>query len=128
YAAFTRPLWPPPMTTTSYFCFEFICFLDFFGRGERRDDPVFRSEAGLQIRAEESMENRRVHDTGTAVFRFGLKNGILTTLAGTRCRTASTGISISSDVPGFACSLFTVASAISFFKAGDQVVEVALPD
>src|SRR5215813_10477364 len=65
--------------------------------------------------------------TGVAVFRFGLKKGVFTTVAGTRCRAASTVISISKLAPDFAKSRFTVASAMSFFNVGDHVVEVALP-
>ena len=47
--------------------------------------------------------------------------------AGTRCRTASTVISNSSDVPSEKCGADTVASAISFFSTGDHVVVVARP-
>ena len=36
-------------------------------------------------------------------------------------------ISICSDVPGFAYSVSTLASAISFFNTGDQLVVVAYP-
>src|SRR5215831_13674937 len=32
YAALTRPLWPPPITMTSYFCFEFTFYLYRNGR------------------------------------------------------------------------------------------------
>ena len=64
---------------------------------------------------------------GAIVFRFGLKNGVCTTVAGTRRRSASTVISISNDVPGLARRRFTVASAINFFSVGDHVVDVAFP-
>src|SRR5882724_494857 len=64
---------------------------------------------------------------GVEVFRGGLKNGSVTTRAPTVCLTASTVISNSSLVPGAALPLSTVARAISCFRMGDQVVEVALP-
>ena len=57
----------------------------------------------------------------------GLKNGIFTTLAGTRWRTDSTVTSISSVVPTALEPFATVASAIIFFSVGDHVVDVALP-
>ena len=40
---------------------------------------------------------------------------------------ASIVISICSGVPGFAYSVSTLASAIIFFRIGDQLVVVALP-
>ena len=55
-----------------------------------------------------------------AVVLGGLKNGVLTTVAGTRCRTASTVTSISTAVPAAKCGRSRVASAISFFTVGDQ--------
>ena len=62
-----------------------------------------------------------------AVLRGGLKNGVLTTVAGTRWRTASIVTSNSSVVPGAVCGAAIVASAISFFSTGDHVVVVARP-
>src|SRR5438874_7667217 len=59
--------------------------------------------------------------------RGGLKNGVLTTTAGTRWRTASTVISKSSGVPSAQYGASIVASAISFFRTGDHVVVVARP-
>ena len=41
----------------------------------------------------------RIPDTGYPVFRFGLKNGVATTRAGARRRTASTVTSISTRDP-----------------------------
>src|SRR5689334_25271430 len=67
------------------------------------------------------------HATGVAVLRGGLKNGVLTTVAPTRWRTASTVYSISSRVPTALWPAERVASAISFLSVGDQVVDVALP-
>src|SRR3954464_6104959 len=64
---------------------------------------------------------------GVAVFRGGLKKGVFTTVAGARCRTASTVISICSGVPSAVWEPSTVASAIIRFSTGDHVVEVALP-
>src|SRR5205823_2684999 len=61
------------------------------------------------------------------VFRGGLKNGVFTTTAGTRWRTASTVTSNSSAVPSAAYGLATVARAINFFNIGDHVVVVARP-
>jgi len=57
----------------------------------------------------------------------GLKKGSGTTFAETVCRTASTVISVCSEVPGPECSRPTEAGAIIFFKVGDHVVEVAFP-
>ena len=65
--------------------------------------------------------------TGTAVFLAGLKNGIFTTRAVTRCRMASIVISICNLLSIFECSVSTLAKAISFFNNGDHVVEVAFP-
>src|SRR5262245_21352449 len=65
--------------------------------------------------------------TGVAVFLFGLKNGVFTTVAPTSCRTASTVISKRKRVPTLAYSRLTVARAIIFFNVGDQVVVVAFP-
>ena len=59
--------------------------------------------------------------------RFGSKNGVLTTVALTLWRTASTVISISSWLPGSKWGRSIVASAIIFFSVGDQVVDVARP-
>jgi len=80
-------------------------------------DNVFQQTTSLKIN----------HAAGVAVFLPGLKNGSTTTVAETLCRTASTVISIWSRVPGFAWPEETLASAIIFFRIGDQVVEVALP-
>lgn len=66
-------------------------------------------------------------DGGVAVFLEGLKNGVLTTVAVTRCRTASTVTSRCRRVPSAKCGRSIVASAIIFFRAGDQVVVVARP-
>src|SRR6185295_14804770 len=68
-----------------------------------------------------------VHTTGVAVLRFGLKNGVFTTVARTWCLTASTVISNCRREPGRVYSRFTVASAIIRFNVGDHVVVVALP-
>ena len=65
--------------------------------------------------------------TGTAVFREGLKKGILTILAVTLWRMASMVISICSLVPSLECEVSMLASAIIFFKTGDHVVDVAFP-
>jgi hypothetical protein len=65
--------------------------------------------------------------TGTAVFRAGLKNGMGTIFAETVWRTASTVISTFNVLPAAEESRSTDASAIIFFRVGDQVVEVALP-
>src|SRR5271166_1953337 len=67
------------------------------------------------------------HYTGDAVFRNGLKNGSVVTFTFVLSRIASIVISICNDVPGFAYSLSTLASAINFFSTGDQLVVVALP-
>src|SRR6476619_6761790 len=64
---------------------------------------------------------------GIAVFRAGLKNGVFTTVAGTRWRSASTVTSNSSAVPSANWGADTVASAISFLSTGDHVVVVARP-
>ena len=64
---------------------------------------------------------------GVAVFRLGLKNGVFTTVAETRWRTASMLISNSRTLPGFANWRFNVASAMSFLSVGDYVVEFAFP-
>src|SRR4051812_26059946 len=65
--------------------------------------------------------------TGGAVLRGGLKNGVGTTTALTRWRAASTVTSISSAVLVANDGASIVASAISFFSTGDHVVEVAFP-
>src|SRR5260370_986464 len=65
--------------------------------------------------------------TGVAVFLTGLKNGIGTTFTFVFSRIASIVISICSCVPSFACPVSTLASAIIFFRIGDQLVVVALP-
>src|ERR1700730_504992 len=65
--------------------------------------------------------------TGVDVFLAGLKNGIAVTFTFVFRRIASIVISICNCVPGFACSVSTLASAISFFRIGDQLVVVALP-
>src|SRR5438874_5703986 len=65
--------------------------------------------------------------TGTAVFLVGLKNGIFVTFAAAFCRTASIVTSIWRVVPSFANAVSTLASAMSFLRTGDHVVEVALP-
>src|ERR1700686_2398406 len=70
---------------------------------------------------------RGIHYTGVAVFLGGLKNGSVVTFTFVLSRMASIVISICSDVPGFAYSVSTLASAISFFRIGDQLVVVAFP-
>src|SRR5271157_3723695 len=65
--------------------------------------------------------------TGTAVFRFGLKNGNGTTVAVVFMRCASIVNSICSLVPGLEYSVPTLASAINFFSNGENAVVVALP-
>ena len=65
--------------------------------------------------------------TGTAVFRFGLKNGSVTTVAVVFMRCASIVNSICSFVPGFEYSLLTLANAINFFSNGENAVVVAFP-
>src|SRR5271167_1566839 len=65
--------------------------------------------------------------TGGAVFLGGLKNGRVVTFTFVLRRMASIVISIWSTFPGFAYSVSTLASAINFFKIGDQLVVVALP-
>ena len=62
--------------------------------------------------------------TGVAVFLGGLKNGSAVTLTLVFKRMASIVISICSWVPSFECSVSTLASAIIFFKIGDQLVVV----
>src|SRR6202167_554817 len=69
----------------------------------------------------------RLAYTGVAVFRSGLKNGSPVTLTFVFSRIASIVISICNRVPSFACSVSTLASAIIFFRIGDQLVVVALP-
>src|SRR6266704_5715590 len=54
--------------------------------------------------------------TGVTVLRGGLKNGSVVTLTFVFRRIASIVISIWSDVPGFAYSVSTLASAINFFR------------
>jgi len=63
--------------------------------------------------------------TGVAVFRDGLKNGSPVTFTFVFSRIASIVISICNSVPGLECSVSTLASAIIFFKIGDQLVVVA---
>src|ERR1700694_6084224 len=70
---------------------------------------------------------RGIHYTGVAVFLGGLKNGSVVTFTFVLRRIASIVISICSEVPGFECSVSTLARAIHFFRIGDQVVVVALP-
>ena len=65
--------------------------------------------------------------TGVAVFLKGLKNGSLVTLTFVFSRIASIVISICNCVPSFEYSVSTLASAIIFFKIGDQLVVVAFP-
>ncbi len=60
--------------------------------------------------------------------RGGLKNGVFTTVAPAKWRTASTVISICSGVPAAKCGASTVASAISRFSVGDHAVVVARAD
>src|SRR5262245_53789434 len=74
-----------------------------------------------------SNEFMQAHTGSAAVFRLGLKNGVFTTVAVTRCLTASTVTSISNLVPSLAKSRRTVARAMSFFNVGDHVVDVAFP-
>ena len=69
-------------------------------------DPValqwLRGARGFQpseVRQQIVSQGAVFQTTGVAVFRGGLKNGVLTTVAGTRWRTASTVTSISSAVP-----------------------------
>src|ERR1700686_5823678 len=70
---------------------------------------------------------RGIHYTGLAVFLGGLKNGSVVTFTFVLRRIASIVISICSEVPGFEYSVSTLASAINFFRIGDQLVVVALP-
>src|SRR5271156_165103 len=74
-----------------------------------------------------SLVARRSTYIGTAVFLAGLKNGIFTILAVTFWRMASMVISICSLLPSLECEVSMLASAIIFFRTGDQVVDVALP-
>src|SRR5512137_1983985 len=67
------------------------------------------------------------HYTGTAVFRFGLKNGSGTTVAVVFRRCASMVNSICSFVPGLENSVLTLANAINFFNSGENAVVVAFP-
>src|SRR5579863_1489776 len=67
------------------------------------------------------------HYTGVAVFRGGLKKGRAVTFTLVFSRTASIVTSICSDVPGLEYSVSMLASAIIFFRIGDQLVVVALP-
>src|SRR5437899_10685915 len=61
------------------------------------------------------------------VLRAGLKNGSGTTFAETVRRAASTVISMLRVVPAVEYWRLTQASAIIFFRVGDQLVDVALP-
>ena len=65
--------------------------------------------------------------TGVVVFRGGLKNGSVVTFTFVFRRTASMVTSIWSGVPGLEYSVSILASAIIFFRIGDQLVVVALP-
>src|SRR5271156_6325989 len=65
--------------------------------------------------------------TGVAVFLGGLKNGSAVTFTFVFNRIASIVISICNCVPSFECAVSTLASAINFFRIGDQLVVVALP-
>src|SRR5258705_2480842 len=80
-----------------------------------------------QIRRGRPWSGRYESDSGIAVFRGGLKNGVFTTCAGTRWRTASMVTSTSTVVPGAVCAAAIVASAMSFLSVGDHVVLVARP-
>ena len=87
---------------------------------------------GQRVQGEETPEKAEpeppaAHARGGAVFRGGLKNGVFTTFARTRWRTASTVISNCTSVPSAWCGRSTEASAIIRFSTGDQVVDVALP-
>src|SRR5262249_11961775 len=73
-------------------------------RGARRGQCVERKEEERE--AEPADSARRPwspHAGGVAVFRAGLKNGVFTTFADTRCRTASTVISNCTTVPSPYC-------------------------
>src|SRR5204863_467036 len=74
------------------------------------DHAGHRSRTPCRSRAELDGSSGR-QPIGVAVFRGGLKNGVFTTVAGTRCRTASTVTSTSSVVPSATCGADTVASA-----------------
>src|SRR5579864_5174477 len=65
--------------------------------------------------------------TGVADFLGGLKNGSVVTFTFAFRRIASIVTSICRGVPGFENSVSRLASAIIFFRVGDQVVVVALP-
>src|ERR1019366_2621691 len=93
--------------------------------GTKRDGPLF----AVNFVRDESIvvKGRRHFYTGTAVFRFGLKNGNDTTVAVVFIRCASIVNSICSLVPRFEYSVPTLASAISFFSSGENAVVVALP-
>src|SRR5207249_4431382 len=95
--------------------------------GERLVQRVKRLDAAVEILLHQRRELGVAQHAGVAVLRGGLKNGVLTTVAGTRWRTASTVTSNSNDVPSALCGASMVASAMSFFKTGDHVVVVARP-
>ena len=102
--------------------------LTHFRDGKRNFFPGFeQSQSGVAPDKSGLPPHSKNQPGGVAVFLFGLKNGVLTTRALTRCRTASTVISNCTFVPGLVKPLFIVAKAIIFFKVGDQVLDVALP-
>ena len=86
-----------------------------------------RSHDHRATRAIGRSANRSADQPIAPVFRFGSKNGVLTTVALTLWRTASTVTSICSCVPSAKCGRLTVASAIIFLSVGDHVVVVARP-
>jgi len=61
---------------------------------------MVRERAG-RPRSQRKLEQLQCYSTGVAVLRLGLKKGVLTTLASTRWRLASTVTSNWSSVPGF---------------------------
>src|SRR5258708_22731175 len=79
----------------------------------------------IQLRWQPSKKSHHVYMIGIAVFRCGLKNGVVTTFAETVRRAASTVISMLSVVPTVECSRLTHASAIIFLSVGDHVHDTA---
>ena len=92
------------------------CWRDRRQKQHRRDQPTHGTPRNLRCRRRPRRRWDANYTTIGAVFRGGLKNGVLTTVAGTRWRTASTVTSHSSAVPSAKCGAATVASAISFFS------------
>src|ERR1022692_1433426 len=88
---------------------------------------IKKTPPGCARRTAEGGRPHMKHHTGVAVFLGGLKNGRGVTFTFVLRRIASIVISIWSEVPGFAYSVSTLASAISFFRIGDQLVVVTLP-